>query len=851
MNLRRPALLIVSAMLALLLLWLLGPRDGFMRADSERVLTPPGTPDESHVQLTHTQALGSPADSVRELATESEFKKPLDAQQSACVVLGRAVDENDLPLADVRVRLLAYKMWADGVSVPRLQGKAEHYGFEMATGPDGRFRFETPVPTAESTWLTLDPDPFHESARLTLGGKRRDVRAPLQLGDNDLGSIRLGATGAIRGSVRDETGAPVADARLAVRSASGQALGREAFSDAAGNFVVGHAPAGSLSLSADAEGYLTETRTPIDVKLGLFTDNVDFVVRKAPTLSGFVVDDTGAPIEGVMLVSFPTQGRTRSLADGTFTISLRQDVPQSLEATREGYEPFAVGDRSVHYSPGSSDIRIVMRPLDALTMLIVDAKTDQPITTFGHEMLPNASSHTSHSFDIDVLTPPEIEHPDGRLTVSFRPGIDVIDIGAPGYESRRFDPGPGIPPDRMFVVKLAPSASVFGRVLTGGALTGGVTVRLEAGEMEQRSMRDRNPIPPRFKTDLDGTSVRTSAPDGTFRFDRVRSGRYRLIARSRGGDVACVNNFYVTASASCDLGDIDLAPGAVVHGVVLVPPDRSAAGLVVRVDDRNQGEKCVTDADGRFRFDALTSGWHQFILADAPGIRLVPPVDALLVAGEVREIEIDARRFGTCRVDLTILIDDTPASNVQVSLKRHPGLSFDLGATDRDGRLSRSVPLADGVGVTVQTVDGVRMTHPTLRLDLALDGNVVEIVRFNTASVEFVLPATLVLPKRASVRLELTPVSGATSSALSRFADVVQGAAQGTHVSFRADGRRLRFNSVLAGEWQGVFDVSDAADPTENVPIGDHRWELRRKTVYSASIAFTVLRGQTTQVNLP
>jgi hypothetical protein len=462
------------------------------------------------------------------------------------------------------------------------------------------------------------------------------------------------------------------------------------------------------------------------------------------------------------------------------------------------------------------------------------------------------SDHAQHSSFTDVRSPPEMEHSDGRAVVSFRPGIDVVDVGARGYESQRFDPKPGPPVDGLFVVKLVPTASVFGRVRIAGVPSGGVALRLEAGRMESASTPGSKWAADHFAAKRDGAILSTSASDGTFRFENAPRGTFRLVARAASGESACVDTFTVAASSAIDLGTIDLVPGAVLRGVVLVPEGRRQVGLTVRLDDRNFGESQVTDADGRFEFVALIPGAHQLHLPEVPGsIGIVPPLEVQLKAGELRDVQIDARECGTCSVDLTILIGGRPAANAQVRLVGDGGRkSLELGITNREGRLACSAPLGSGLGVSVWTADRMLLNHPTALLDLTLDAKVVETIRFDTGSVVIVLPQSVVLPAKCSVHFELTPPAGAATGPTQRYVNLVDGSSQDSGVTASEGGHRLQFVDVLTGDWQFVFDVSDAADPTERVQLTANSWEEHRKTMYSATRALTVTSGQTVTVEL-
>jgi len=94
----------------------------------------------------------------------------------------------------------------------------------------------------------------------------------------------------------------------------------------------------------------------------------------------------------------------------------------------------------------------------------------------------------------------------------------------------------------------------------------------------------------------------------------------------------------------------------------------------------------VTDAEGRFRFDGLIAGAHQLVSDRSPRFdRSRAPIDIQLAAGEVREVQIDARDHGTARVDLTIWIGAHPAAKRVGRLTRDTkiGRAIRLGTTTR------------------------------------------------------------------------------------------------------------------------------------------------------------------------
>jgi hypothetical protein len=87
---------------------------------------------------------------------------------------------------------------------------------------------------------------------------------------------------------------------------------------------------------------------------------------------------------------------------------------------------------------------------------------------------------------------------------------------------------------------------------------------------------------------------------------------------------------------SRELGDVTLAPAAMVGGEVVDAFGRSAGAARVRAEGASLACETVADADGRFRFEGLDPGWTRLV-ARAPSGETSCPIDVLLVSGECAE----------------------------------------------------------------------------------------------------------------------------------------------------------------------------------------------------------------------
>lgn len=828
-----------------LLAWFMGrthvPPGAHASAASEPELAQPPPPSEP---LPPPHEAATPAVSLaREEVTEpAPVTVPID-ESKACVVFGRTLDENDQPLVGVAVRLHAFDVWAEGHDVPRLPGKFKLHGWEVSTNAIGEFRFEAPTPTAKVTALAIKPDDFHDSAQVLFGDGRADARPKLVGGDNDLGVFRLSGTGAIRGRVSDEVGRPLPAVELNIGNDRATTLGRNGTSDASGAYTIAHIKPGTYGVNAKCEGRLSQFKTPFEVKLGGFTDNVDFVLLAAPALSGIVVDEAGAPLQGVRLWSWPSssgQGAgSTSGADGTFTTFLPQDEPYTLEATLKGFEPYHQHDRSVHYPPGTSGVRVEMKRASVWQMMVVDAATSQPVERFAFQVLRNNSRHSEQKVWTEARLPRMENHAGGVADVDMRPGVDTIVVSAESYEQHTVDLEPGPPPDGRIVVRMRSGASLVGRIVRGADAVPNLAVRLERGSFQRHA--DEQLAAQNFKVDFDDVLSATTGEDGRFRFTALERKAFRVTAAAPDGTVINVAPFRIRDDET-DLGDIALEPGAAIVGQVLVPPGRSRSGLTIHLDDWRSAVTQVTNADGRFRFDALAAGTHKLVLAEVPGVLAEPEeLEVALRPGETRDVVLDASDRGTCQVSLTILFGSTPAVDEEVELISPDGRNrHQLGRTDANGRVSNWAPVMGAARVSLAPRDIHGLVHPSTRLELTLDARIEVLVSFEFGSLVIELPTSVALPGKGRLEATLARERGDSAPQV-----------LGTEVALDTGKRAWTFERVLCGEFELSVELTDSDAEWRETPLPDGSVTFAKPSIFEATVPVAIRLNETAVARLP
>ncbi|MEZ5967050.1 MAG: carboxypeptidase-like regulatory domain-containing protein [Planctomycetota bacterium] len=232
--------------------------------------------------------------------------------------------------------------------------------------------------------------------------------------------------------------------------------------------------------------------------------------------------------------------------------------------------------------------------------------------------------------------------------------------------------------------ELLPSAALRGRLLDAdGMPVAGRFVRLALGGG-------------------DGTHRQSTAADGTFAFERLVAGTWRL-AHSRGGYWIDLRDVELAPSQDLAFGDVVLPATAKLHAVLVHDDGRpwqaDMPGIGLRRDDGSDAEVVQAPVAGGLDVTAAPGSYRLVVFATD----LVAPTLAVrLVAGETT----------TVRVPLT--------------LGRTCTLTFDAGATDKaraDAPLEVTVRAANGEAVLRQPArrrnprgGGSWMLHVTLPL---------------------------------------------------------------------------------------------------------------------------------------
>ncbi len=171
-----------------------------------------------------------------------------------------------------------------------------------------------------------------------------------------------------------------------------------AFTDEDGYYIIGGVPIGPETVTAQALGYISQTRV-VDIFSDSSggNDDLDFVLISGDTkvdVSGDVVSLTsGAPIAGAQVTIAGLPAVTTG-SDGRFEVLQVPAGQQLIEVTAAGYDDYAA---TISVLPGMEDVHVLMSPQSP-------APPPQPYTISGTVTLigaPDNSGAVVSAYELD------------------------------------------------------------------------------------------------------------------------------------------------------------------------------------------------------------------------------------------------------------------------------------------------------------------------------------------------------------------------------------------------------------------------------------------------------------------
>jgi protocatechuate 3,4-dioxygenase beta subunit len=628
--------------------------------------------------------------------------------EPAGALTGTVVDENKQPVTSFRVNIRPVERFQPGRMVVA-QGSFRMQTFES---PDGRFLMEDLAPAEVSVQVfATDREPASVSSVAVPAG-----------GTADVGQLRVGPGGVIRGAVVDAAGGAVGGAT--VRS---QGPGRDFFmgtspetaTDASGAFELRGLPPGGVNVIATHPAYAA-AHTTVDVEPGKPAE-ARLVLTQGGRIEGRARKRDGSPVAGMINVfsrsSMMLTGNNSTPVgpDGTFemehvpvgrlTLGLmlgsgpRFEGSQNQEVeVREGettnvefvLRDILVSGRVTRGGTPAPGMRITVRAQSMMFMSVAGPAAAVPA---GGPQRLRAVTREDGSYELLVDQPGKVsfmvEAADGSLTLPQR------SVEIPDAERHVVD------------LDYAGLATVSGIVLDEDGETPVARANVYATPKEPRPGMSR--------------LAAETGTDGRFQLE-MDPGEYQIGARLQGyGNVPEVVN--VGASGITDLR-LTVSRGGVVKGRVVDASGRPRGGVFVQGFAINAqggpspsgGSVAMSLPDGTFEMSGLADADHVLLVRNETG-------EYGFTAGvrPGREgLTLTMRRGG--RVQVHILgPDGAPVSGAFAMVSKigeTPMMGFGGGPSDSAGLTEVATPAGavqirankdnlEGTASTVVSADGV------------------------------------------------------------------------------------------------------------------------------------------------
>ncbi len=649
-------------------------------------------------------------------------------------------DEAGVPIQGARVELMEIvdpKAFSD----PRaLQDMGALMGRTIPrrtrTDADGRAVFQgiDEATASRSLHLLARAESYEEA--------HRDVQ--LRVGQQLLVRIDLRQGAKLQVTVRDEEGAPRAGARVTLvypdllvpmpgRRGGDVPKSYRGRTDAAGRALLLGLPQGRALLRQSTPGFLPAEQSIEVPSSGPVEASI--VLDPGQAVTGRVVDEVGAPVEGAIVLDLGGFGESvmgfdlqavlglemmtigadergvATGADGTFRLGGYETAGTEVKLAAVRWpdlEP-ARGKAVV----GGAGIELRMLATTSVHGRVVDARTGEPCTAFTARLRQRQFMVMER--DVARADPDSVV--DGRFQIPGAPRrtLELV-VEAEGYAPavQRVDTSEGAVD--VGEVRLEPPASIEGAVVdAAGSPVADATVRVARG----------GPMDSPFVAGLlGGDEGAPTGPDGHFRIEGLSGRSARLVVEAEG--FATMRSHAIRFAAGDFVRDVvlELSRGGVVFGRIEDGAGRGHVGWRVQAEHfSGMGHAFSTsDADGRFRFEALSVGGYK--------VTAMPPdfgqQNSWQPTGGQDFAKFDLGAIVSSALDQMVSerVAVRDGEEVEVTLV-HEGAGEDAAVTVRGRVTVDGVPLADGVVAFSRPGSGLPRHMAPVR-----DG------RFQVASVE-------------------------------------------------------------------------------------------------------------------
>lgn len=547
---------------------------------------------------------------------------PLLSLTPASRLQGQVVDGEGRPLPGVRLAVTAS-------SANELPPAFRPDGALQRAVSDAAGRFQLAGLHPQATHIVRAEREGYATAVAQVGQIARE-ETPLKL--------QLTPARAAFGRVVDADERPVPEARIVVADAAGTRALEPVLSDGEGRFRVPELPSRRLDLEVSKTGYPPVQVRAIEVPRGDGAVDLGVILlRQGLALGGRVVDGDDDPVQGATLVAMPAPEDSRkSLANRRLAERpVRSDAEGRfrLDGLLPGQRLFLVVEHPDYVQEAlegvdvpSEDVQVVLRRGARLAGRVEDADgqalAGASVLVSGVPRPTGTVGVLQDSDENDVET-----RTDDQGTFDVRgiiPGPLMVKAYLEGYQ-------PAEPLRLEIALAEAPRDAVLvlqrGRTLQG-------TVESADGESVEGAVLTLAHV--RSRSNAGGGFLLAGLPDGSHDLE-VRHPQYNWYQQK------------VDVGESSAPLEIVLRGGGSVQGRVLDDAGLPLPGARVRLEKQARRDRhtyqATSDADGRFRLDAMALGSYQ-VNATKSGYAPTRLPDRLEVEASVDDVEIVLRPGG-------------------------------------------------------------------------------------------------------------------------------------------------------------------------------------------------------------
>jgi protocatechuate 3,4-dioxygenase beta subunit len=560
----------------------------------------------------------------------------------------------------------------------------------------------------------------------------------------------------IAGKVVDDTGAPVAQARVnAARKRGGRWASAE--SDLNGLFMItGVSADPDVFVRAEKKGLVSVPVGPLDLAAGPAED-VNITMLKEASISGVVVDEAGKPVPEAQVIAWKAgndqQGfglpSEQSDLAGAFTLGQLSEGDYQLEAPGNRGRGRGKRGEAIHLAAGESKTGVKVVTGGAGNLSISGRITGEDGKPVKNAQLSVYGPNSYADGETDS---------DGKFKVSgLKEGNYSINVQATGY-THGIVQSVAAGSENVDIV-LKGTGKIEGKVLdaaTGQPVTDFEVMYVANGGLDPRMFKQMGP------------GAHTHNDDGAFQIENAEAGVAALMVKGQGYAPKMQQVTDIVPGQTKSGVVVKLEAGASVEGRVVDSSGNPVAGaqiydgpLPLADYERERSIRATSTADGSFTLDGLASGsvtisaYHAGYAGGNAQVQVQP--------GKAAHVDIVLGAGGTVRIRITE--NGAPATGAYAGI--HRGSGSNAEQPDVNGVVELKEVVAGSyrayAGLRDPAGDG-RSNRNQQREITVTEGNVTE-VAFDFAAGTAALAATVTVegqpPSQAWATLVVT--SGGTS----------------------------------------------------------------------------------------